>query len=147
MLYYSERVPYAVTDDNGSVKGLTATPAARAFERAGIPFKWKEMPFKRQLATLEFNKKKACGIGWFKKLEREAFAYFTHPIYQDKPSITISKKGNEGVTRHEVLATLLEDKSIRLLVKDGFSYGAYIDEQVKRYSPDKLTVVADYYPH
>jgi len=140
-LYYSERIPYAVADDTGSVEGLTATPAADAFKRADIPFEWKQMPFKRQLATLKYNKKKACGIGWFKNPEREAFARFTHAIYRDRPSITISAKGNDGVAKHRDVVGLLQDKGIRLLVKDGFSYGAYIDEQIQRHLPESLVVV------
>lgn len=139
-LYYSERIPYAVADDRGSVHGLTATPAADAFKQAGVPFEWKKMPFKRQLVTLKYNKKRACGIGWFKKTEREAFARFTHPIYQDKPFITISAAGNDAVGRHGNVAGLLQDKQIRLLVKDGFSYGAYVDQQLKFHAPETLVV-------
>ena len=139
-LYYYERIPYAVADNQGEVSGLCATPAANAFKKAGIPFQWKKMPFKRQLVTIKHNKKKACGIGWFKNPEREEFARFTNEIYQDKPAITISKKGNQALRRHQDLKTLLQDKQIRLLVKDGFSYGAYIDGLIKKYDPEVVVV-------
>ncbi len=141
-LYYYERAPYAVKDSQGEVSGVCATPAANAFEKAGIPFQWKKMPFKRQLVTIKYNKKKACGIGWFKNAEREAFARFTDKIYQDKPAIAISKKGNQALERHRDLKTLLKDKNVKLLVKDGFSYGAYIDGLIKSYAPEVVVATS-----
>jgi uncharacterized protein (TIGR02285 family) len=139
-LYYYERAPYAVKDNQGEVIGLCATPAARAFKKAGIPFQWKSMPFKRQLVTIKHNKRMACGIGWFKNPERETFARFTDAIYQDKPAITISRKGNQALARHNDLHTLFKDKNVKLLVKDGFSYGAYIDGLIKKYDPEVVVV-------
>ena len=140
-LYYYERTPYVVTDTQGEVSSLFATPAANAFKQAGIPFQWKKMPFKRQLVTIKHNKKMACGIGWFKTSEREKFARFTDEIYQDKPAITINKEGNNALKQHRDLITLLKDKQIRLLVKDGFYYGAYIDELIKKYNPETVVAV------
>ncbi len=141
LLYYFERAPYAITDNNGGVSGLVATPAADAFKKAGIPFQWKKMPFKRQLETIKYNKKKGCGIGWFKTTEREEFARFSESIYQDKPAITISKKGHQTLTQYRDVISLFRDENIKLLVKDGFSYGRYIDEQIKKISPETVVVV------
>ena len=140
-LYYYERIPYAVKNNQSEVSGLCATPAANAFKQAGIPFQWKKMPFKRQLVTIKHNKKKACGIGWFKKPEREAFARFTDSIYQDKPAVIISKKGNNALEQHRDLISLFEDKKVKLLVKDAFSYGAYVDELINNYNPEIVSVV------
>jgi uncharacterized protein (TIGR02285 family) len=140
-LYYYDRAPYATTDTQGEVSGLCATPAANAFKQADIPFQWKKMPFKRQLATIKHNKKLGCGIGWFKKPERESFARFTDSIYQDKPAVVISKKGNIVLEQHRNLISLFEDKKVKLLVKDGFSYGAYVDELINDYDPKTVSVV------
>jgi uncharacterized protein (TIGR02285 family) len=140
-VYYEERTPYAVTSVDGRVTGLTATPVTEAFNGAEIGFEWKKMPFKRQLQTIKYNKKKACGIGWFKKPEREEFAIFSAPIYQDKPSITISKQGNTSVAKHKNAEDLLKEKNLKLLVKDGFSYGTYIDELIERHNPKRVVAV------
>ena len=140
-LYYYDRAPFALTDTQGEVSGLCATPAEKAFKQAGIPFQWKKMPFKRQLATIKHNKKMACGIGWFKKPEREVFARFTDSIYQDKPAVTISKKGNNALDQQRDLISLFEDKKVKLLVKDGFSYGAYVDDLIKGYDLAIVSVV------
>ena len=140
-VYYEERTPYAITGPQDDVSGLTATPTESAFHQAGISFQWKKMPFKRQLQTIKYNKKMACGIGWFKKPEREAFALFTNVIYQDRPSITISKQGNEIVAKHDDVSGLLNDKSLKLLVKDDFSYGSYIDALIDSNVPERVVAV------
>lgn len=140
-VYYEERVPYAVTSEQGEVRGLTVDPTAKAFDKAGISFKWKKMPFKRQLQTIKYNKKMACGIGWFKKAEREEFALFTEAIYQDRPSVTLTKQGNEAVAKHHDVNSLLRDKQLKLLTKDGFSYGSYVDGLINQYSPEIVVVV------
>ena len=140
-VYYEERTPYAVTSETGQVSGLTASPTAKAFHESDIDFVWKKMPFKRQLQTIKYNKKKACGIGWFKNPEREEFAIFSEPIYQDMPSITLSKHGNALVAKHENAESLLKDKSLKLLIKDGFSYGRYIDLLIEKHNPDRVVAV------
>ena len=140
-LYYFDREPYALTNTQGQATGLCATPAADAFNQAGIAFEWKKMPFKRQLQTIQYNKKKACGIGWFKNPEREKFARFSMPIYQDEPMVTISRKDNNAMMQHRELSRLFEDKNIKILVKDGYSYGMYVDDLMKKKSPTTMSVV------
>lgn len=39
-LLYNERPPYLVTEADGAVSGLTATPATRALRAAGLDFVW-----------------------------------------------------------------------------------------------------------
>jgi len=38
------------------------------------------------------------------------------------------------------LKTLLKDKNVKLLVKDGFSYGIYIDGLIRKYGPEVVVV-------
>ena len=83
----------------------------------------------------------ACGFGWFKNPERESFARFTDLIYKEKQAVTISKKGNNALERHRELISLFEDKKVKLLIKDGFSYGAYVDERISNYNPEIVSVV------
>ena len=52
-LYYNERPPYLVSAPDGSVGGLTASVAERAFRAAGIDVKWLKTPINRQLALLK----------------------------------------------------------------------------------------------
>src|SRR5512133_615121 len=64
-LLYHERPPYAETAGQ-VVKGLTASPSASAFEKAGVPFKWALTPSKREFQTIQDNTGCDCSIGWFK---------------------------------------------------------------------------------
>ena len=60
---------------------------------------------------------------------------------KDKPSITISKQGNTSVAKHKNAEDLLKEKNLKLLVKDGFSYGTYIDELIERHNPKRVVAV------
>lgn len=139
-VFYDERIPYAIAEDTGEVRGLTATPVAEAFQKAGIEFEWKKMPFKRQLATIKSNKKQVCGIGWFKKPEREEFARYSKTIYQDKPTTILSRKHSD-LDQYKSVDQLIKSDSVKLLVKDGFSYGKFLDDLILQEQPTKIVVV------
>lgn len=141
-LHYNERPPYLVSEASGGAGGLTATPAAEAFKKAGIAFKWAKTPSTRQLAILEQNADKDCAVGWFKTPTREAFALFTKPIYRDKPWTALTNV-NFKVAAGEKLADLLADKKTRLLVKDSYSYGGFIDDLLKKLKPTQTVVTLE----
>ena len=96
-IYYNERPPYLVTVSEGVVSGLTADPVRNAFQQAGIPSYWRRLPSKRQMIILQQNKGKDCLVGWFKNPEREKFARFTKPIYQNRPTIALALFSNTKI--------------------------------------------------
>lgn len=142
-LYYNERAPYLETVDEGVVEGLTATPAAFAFREAGIPFVWKRLPSKRQMHVLKSDNGQDCLVGWFKNAEREKFARYTLPIYQDKPTIGLALFSNTLVETGKILESVLDNQKIRLLVKDGYSYGTYIDAKINALNPKRVPTTAE----
>src|SRR5581483_984236 len=75
-LYYHERPPYSAKQPDGSVRGITADIADKALKAAGIPYRWEDLPSARQLEVIKRNEGQACGLGWFKRPDREAFAKF-----------------------------------------------------------------------
>lgn len=137
-LHYQERVPYMVTTAIG-VEGLTASPAAIAFEKAGIPFHWQLTPSNRQLDIVQNNTGKDCLLGWFKNPEREAFAKFTLPLYQDKPMGALSRADNTKIPDNPSVDGMLTDPNLILLVKDRYSYGSFLDEKIAEYAPNTET--------
>ncbi len=141
-LNYNERPPYLMPAADGSAGGLTATPAANAFKAAGIPVIWSKLPTNRQLALVRETIGMNCAIGWFKNPEREQFAKFTKPIYRDKPTVILAN--SRFVVKEETkLDSVLARKDIRVLVKDKFSYGSFIDGLLASLRPRTVSTVAE----
>lgn len=132
-LNYNERPPYLVPAADNSAIGLTAVPAANAFKTAGIPFTWVKVPTTRQIAVVKETGMN-CAIGWYKNPEREQFAKFTKAIYRDKPNIVLANAAfvfKDGAKLEDVLAT----KGVRILTKENFSYGPYINGLLAKLKP------------
>jgi polar amino acid transport system substrate-binding protein len=141
-LLYNDRPPYLVSQADGSATGLTATPAANAFKAAGIPFTWSRLPTNRQLSVVKELPGMHCAIGWFRKPEREEFARFTKAIYQDKPTVALAN-AQFSVREGSTLANVLAAKGVRVLVKDQFSYGDYIDGLLASVRPNVISTTAE----
>ena len=136
MLYY-ERNPYHYTDSSGRLVGLTATPTIEVFARAGIPIKWEAVPLNRVLEMLKRNTEPLCTPGWYKNAEREEYARISVPIYRDKGGAGVVRAGfqfKEGATARELLAR----HDLRLLAKQNFYYGAYLDELIGKMAPAQI---------
>ena len=129
------RPPYAYYDAKQEVGGLLVAPAMEALTKAGISAEWMEMPPARQTEEIKRAKGSVCGLGWFKRPEREAFALFSEPIYHDQPTVIVARKGDARFTAGMSLQDSFRDASRTLLVKTGYSYGARIDEWIKAMRP------------
>lgn len=134
-LHYNERVPYQVTRPDGKVEGLTANPAQKAFDQAGLKIEWAKTPTKRQLIVIEKNEGCDCGIGWFKNSEREKFAKYTDAIYRDNPQIAITNSDNPALKDGMTVDDILSNKDVKLGIKDGYSYGMFIDQKIAAHHP------------
>lgn len=136
-LAYNDRPPYIIALPDGSAAGLTATPTARAFKSAGISIVWKKVPTNRQLAELKENSSRQCAIGWFKNPEREQYFKFTKAIYRDRPTVLVANR-QFATQPNETLYSVLARKEGRVLLKDKFSYGAYIDGLLATIKPQTV---------
>ena len=128
-LHYQERPPYSATQPDGSVRGLVADPAASALQRAGIAFRWTLTPSQRQLALVQTGHGLQCGVGWFRNPERAARGQFSAALYQDQPLAALVRTGVVE-TASTTARVLLASATLRLLVKDGYSYGPLLDGQI-----------------
>lgn len=142
ILHYHDRKPYYFKGPEG-VSGLCAKPAAAVFKEAGIPFRWQETPAKRQLDMIKANNRMECAVGWFKNPEREKFAKYTLPIYQDKPTVALARADNDRVLSRISIEQMFTDRGLRLLRKDGYSYGPFIDASITTYQPREVVTTAD----
>lgn len=132
---YNERPPYLVPAPDGSATGLTGTPAANAFKAAGIAVTWAKVPTNRQMSAVKEDQGMHCAVGWFKTPEREQFAKFTKPIYRDKPWLVLANT-KYSVKQGTKLEDALTAKGVRVLTKESFSYGQYIDELLAKTKPN-----------
>jgi len=141
-LLYHERTPYAETIGQAA-KGLTASPASSAFEKVGIPFKWVLTPSKRQLLAIQENNGCDCSIGWFKNAEREQFAQYTSAIYQDQPQIAIARADNDKIKSGGTIAETFFNSDLILGIKDGYSYGKFLDNRIADIKPNTDVTTAE----
>lgn len=125
-LHYQERPPYSATTSDGSVQGLVAGPAAEALQRAGIPFRWTRTPSQRQLAMVQSGSGLQCGVGWFRNPERAARGQFSAALHQDQPLAALAR-ADAVETETATAQALLASRTLRLLIKDGYSYGPFLD--------------------
>lgn len=131
LMVYPEREPFYVTKPDGSVTGLVADPVNAAFAKMGVPINWQLLPFNRVLLMLKKNSAPVCSPGWYKNPEREEYARFSSAIYADQALIGLTRSDfpvKQGISAKE----LFEQKGIQFLAKTSFSYGAYLDELIKK---------------
>ncbi|MCP5366356.1 MAG: transporter substrate-binding domain-containing protein [Hyphomicrobiales bacterium] len=138
-----ERAPYYVQQVDGTMSGLVAGPTAQAFDKAQIPFRWRQAAANRHLKILKQNAKPVCATGWFKNAERETFAKFTLPIYRDQPQVALIRTDNRRALGHRTVAALLADRDIRLGRKLGFSYGPKVDGLIDDLRTQTVTTAQD----
>jgi hypothetical protein len=74
-------------------------------------------------------------VGWFKTPERLLFAKYSHPIYQDQPPIAIARADHEILHSDMSVVDVLSNKNLKLLLKDGYSYGNFLDEKIAQHRP------------
>ncbi len=126
-LLYNPRAPYSYVD-HGALTGTLVTPVSSAFKRAGIPFVWVETPFRRQLAIVRANTGRDCMAAAFRDAEREAYGRFSQPILQNEQmALVVPKSAEPKFRRYGSLSAALGDRSMRLLIKEGYSYGSAIN--------------------
>jgi hypothetical protein len=134
-VYYHERQPYSTRQADGGVRGVLADITDRVMKAAGVVYRWEDLPSARQVETIRRNESPACAIGWFKRPEREAFAKFTLPIYQDLPTIVAARADDARFAGTPTLDALFRDKTLLLLIKTGYSYGV-LDDKIRSDAPN-----------
>lgn len=142
-LHYQERPPYSAAGLDGHVHGLLATPAARALAAARIDFVWAQTPGKRQLALIQSGRGLHCGLGWFRNNVRAAHGKFSRPLYRDQGFVALARRAAVPLAAPLPPEQLLADRRLRLLVKEGYSYGRDLDALIARHAREPLATSAE----
>lgn len=141
-LHYNERPPYLVTTQNG-VEGLVGGRTSAVFEKSNLPFVWVQTPSKRQIYILQQNNGRNCLPGWFKTADRESFAKYTIPIYQDEPQIALTRARNDEIPATTTVDEIFKRSELTLLVKDGYSYGSFLDQKIAELDPARIETTVE----
>ncbi|MFC3853056.1 substrate-binding periplasmic protein [Salinispirillum marinum] len=141
-VHYNERFPY-MYEEEGALKGLTATRVIAALDAAGLNYRWIETPAARQLTLIEQNSGADCGIGWFKNNQRERFAQFSDALYQDQPIAILTRTAHPLFRSNRTLHDVLADRRLILNTKVGYSYGEFLDYLIAEYDPVSLQSAAE----
>jgi hypothetical protein len=143
LLYYHERPPYSSKQADGSVRGITADIVVHALQQAGIDYRWQDLPSARQFEVIKRNEGMSCGLGWFKRPDREAFAKFTVAFYRDRPTIVVARADDPRFAGPPTIDALFADKTLILLTKTGYSYGGDLDQRIAAAKPNRRTDASD----
>lgn len=139
---YEERPPYLVVS-NGQLEGLAGAPAMAAFRRAAIPVALSNLPFRRQLMTIQIGGKPVCMVA-YENAERQTYAKFTDTIFQDGATVVLALAKNSDINGQERLTSLFGRRNLRLLLKDRRSYGAPIDTLINELQPSRFLVSGEH---
>lgn len=133
-LHFHERPPFYISA-KGKLAGIVGQIAHDTFDRANIEYVLLPTPAMRQLIIIKGNNDHSCGVGWFKNQERIEIAKFTRAIYKDTPTIVVTRKNHPYLKEKPTIDDLFKNKSLLLLIKNGYSYGKTLDEKIKLKQP------------
>jgi hypothetical protein len=114
-----------------------------AVEAAKVPFQWVECPSGRQIQMLKEHPGWLAALGWFRNPERETFAKFSVPLYQDRRMAVLARRDNARIEAAASVDALLRDPGLSLLVKQGYSYGEVLDGKIARFQPRSQVVTGE----
>jgi uncharacterized protein (TIGR02285 family) len=143
IIYYHERAPYSAKQADGSVHGITADIITQAMSVAGVAYRWEELPSARQMEVIKRDEAASCGLGWFKRPDREIFAKFSAAIYHDLPTIVVARAKDARFAGTPSIEALFSNKSLTLLTKTGYSYGAALDTKIADQKPNARADASD----
>ncbi|MFM8454054.1 MAG: substrate-binding periplasmic protein, partial [Gammaproteobacteria bacterium] len=88
-----ERPPYTFTENNQPAGSLIKIAEA-ILKKSGLEFEFAPRSTNRMLAEIK-SLPNTCVVGFFKTPERETFAKFTQPIYQNAPMMILIRKTDQ----------------------------------------------------
>ncbi|XHS77017.1 substrate-binding periplasmic protein [Burkholderiaceae bacterium UC74_6] len=135
-LPWTERRPFQFIDGQGKLKGILVDLGEEIFTKAGVPKKWVETPAGRIAQSLLTDKEPLCLVGWFRTPEREKIAKISLPIHRDRRQLAVVR-ADSPISGERGLRALMGDKHFTLLVKAGYSYGAYLDSLIAARKDEK----------
>lgn len=126
-VYYNDRPPLYIVNGN---TGFITDIVKLVLNEAKIPYTFVDLPSNRIQENIKSGTEYSTGIGWFKNADRETWAQFSKPIYQDAPQVVLVNKNKASLLGPSVSLDKLFKSGLVLAKKDGYSFGQAIDAKV-----------------
>lgn len=136
---YYERMPFFGQIETGD-EGILLTITSEILRTAGISYRFAKMPVSRIFDTVGEDAY-ACFPGVFRTPDREAlYSFSSLPIYQDTPPHYVIRKADQSdyAGIHTIKDLLTSGKILGLAER--YSYGQWVDKNVKEYRTKSVTV-------
>lgn len=133
---YYERMPFFGQIETGD-EGILLTITSEILRTAGISYRFAKMPVARIFETVGEDTY-ACLPGVFRTPDREAVYRFSSlPIYQDTPPHYVIRRADQSdyANVHTIKDLLTSEKTLGLAER--YSYGQWVDKNVKDVSTKK----------
>lgn len=143
VLFYVQRPPFMGSGAGAGPAGSLIAPVEAAFAKAGIPAVWREASTLRQLTIIRNDTMRACSIGRYKTPDREAFARFSIPFYQDQPWVGVANVRLKIGERARA-ADLMADPNLTVLLKDDIKFGPYADDLIAHMKARRVGAMSDF---
>ena len=141
LLTYIEKPPFYFTSPQGQPAGILLDRVRHAFAHQAFTLEARSP--RRAVEEIRANKIPVCSMGWFKNPDRQSFAMFSEPIYQEPPMVVVVRaEQRHSLANKASLVELLADRQVRIGVVAGFSYGAELDHQLQPLA-DRIDVAPD----
>lgn len=114
--------------------------AAKIFEATDVVLKTAPVPASRILGMIKANTEPDCSAGWYKTADRASYALFTRPFRMDLPYVGLVR-ASYHIDDETTARQTLERPTLRLGVKQGFSYTPFFDELIARMPPSHVVAV------
>ncbi|HNY17458.1 MAG TPA: transporter substrate-binding domain-containing protein [Treponemataceae bacterium] len=121
-------------------EGILLTITSEILRTAGIAYRFEKLPVSRIFDTV-LEDIYACFPGVFRTPDRETLYRFSSlPIYQDTPPHYVIRRADQSeyADIHTIKDLLTSEKTLGLAEK--YSYGSWVDKNVKEYRPKSVTV-------
>ena len=133
---YFERPPYYFTSKAGIAEGFLVERTKKILQTANIDAQFLSLTPNKINYIIRYAATPHCSIGWFKTPERELFAKFTKPIYQNKPLVLLTtREKQKQLNNGKTLAQIFSNKELVFARMGSFSYGAYVDQLLEKLTP------------
>lgn len=129
-LYYESRAPFMLVQ-NGELTGSEGRPAIEAFKSVGVELALSEAPVVRQVALIGSDPQPACAVGLYWTAERAKHGKYTDPIFRSLPQDMVVLVDNPKVRSAASMSVLLADPAMRVVLRNGYSYGANVDAMLQ----------------